>query len=120
MSRKLLAVLLLVLLCAPPARAQTVGTADMAVGVLVCVPDTTGTLAASESPCPAQPVASLQVVSGVVLSQSDYNNLLAYDGPIDQTEAANLAMTCAGTVIALYLLSLGIALVVRMIRTASD
>jgi hypothetical protein len=115
-SKKLLVGLLLAPLCAPLAEAQTVGTTDTVVGVLVCVPDATGTLSVSQAPCPASPVASLQVVSGVVLSQTDYSNLLTYDGPVDQTEGVNLALTCAGWVVALYLLSLGIGTVIRLIK----
>lgn len=102
-----------------PAKAQTVGGADMQLKVLVCVPDQTGTLSASQSPCPASPVSSLQAIDGVVLSWADYQNLLAYDGPIDQSEAANLALTCAGMVVALYLVSLGVGLVLRLIKQAA-
>jgi hypothetical protein len=101
-----------------PASAQTVGGTDQVVGVLVCVPDTTGTLAVSQAPCPSSPISSLQTVSGVVLAQSDYQNLLSYDGPIDQSEAYNLALTAAGMVLALYLTGLGIGLMLRLIRRA--
>ena len=94
------------------------GETGIPVAVLVCVPDATGALTVSQSPCPASPVASLQFVSAVLLAPSDYNNLLAYDGPISQTEGQNLAMTCAGTVLALYLLSLGIGLIIRLIKQA--
>jgi hypothetical protein len=113
-------VLLLLLCLAFPQRlrAQTVGTVDSPVQVLVCVADASGTLSASQAPCPASPVASLQFVSGVVLSASDYGNLLSYAGPVDQAEGQNLALTCAGTVIALYLVSLGIGLILRLIKTA--
>jgi hypothetical protein len=95
-----------------------VGTADTPVQVLVCVPDQSGTLQASQSPCPPSPISSLQVVSGVVLSPADYDNLLAYDGPVSQSEGQSLAMTCAGMVVALYLVSLGVGLVVRLIKQA--
>lgn len=98
--------------------AQTQGAADQPVFVLVCVPDTTGKLAVSETPCPASPVSSLQAVSGVVLSSADYANLLAYAGPVDQAEGQNLALTCAGMVIALYLTSLGVGTVVRLVKRA--
>lgn len=86
--------------------------------MLVCVPDTTGTLSVSQAPCPASPVASLQVVNGVVLSAADDQNLSAYDGPIDQSEGQNLALTCAGTVVASYLVSLGVGLCLRLIKRA--
>ena len=94
------------------------GTTGQQVGVLVCVPDTSGTISASQPPCPASPVSSLQTVSGVVISATDYGNLLAYAGPIDQAEGQSLALTCAGTVIALYLSSLGIGLVLRLVKRA--
>lgn len=97
------------------------GQPDMPLGVLVCVPDTTGTLSASQAPCPASPIASLSVVpNAVVLSAQDYQNLLAYSGPISVPDGQNLALTCAGTVVALYLVALGVGVCVRLIKQAAD
>ena len=110
--------MLLLGLSPPSALAQTQGGPDTVLDVLVCVPDATGTLSASQAPCPASPVASLQAVPGVVLSASDYQNLLAYDGPVDSSEGQSDALTCAGMVVATYLVSLGVGLVIRLIKRA--
>lgn len=89
---------------------------DTPLSVVVCVPD--GSLSASVAPCPTSPVAAPQTVSAVLLSSADYGNLLSYAGPIDQAEGYNLAETCAGTVIALYLLCLCIGAIIRLVRDA--
>ena len=82
----------------------------------MCVPDTTGTLTASVAPCPSQPIAAPAVVSGFVISPSDYANLLGFDGPINYAEGTTLALTVAGFVVALYLLSLGVGHILRFIK----
>ena len=97
-----------------PARAQLT---DTPVSVVVCVPDST--LTASVSPCPSVPIALPQVVTAVLLSPTDYANLLAYDGPIDQSAGSNLVLTVAGFVLGAYVLSLGIGSVLNLIRKAS-
>lgn len=100
-------------LCALPANAQ-----DAVSAVLVCIPDTTGTLTESVSPCPSSPIAAPGIVNGVVITGDEYNNLLVYDGPISQTEGYNLALASAGVVLACYALCLGIGTVLGLIRRA--
>jgi hypothetical protein len=96
--------------------ARSASAQSSPASVLVCVPD--ATLSASVAPCPSSPVAAPAVVAGVVLSVTDYNSFSLWDGPADPVEGQTLAMTCAGTVVASYLVALGVGLVVRMIRNA--
>jgi hypothetical protein len=105
---------LLFVLCALPLEAW--GQASVLSSVLVCVPNST--LSGSVAPCPASPIAAPAIVPGYVLAVSDYQNLLSYDGPIDTTEGNTLVLTCAGWVVASYVLCLCIGTVLRLIKRA--
>ncbi len=80
--------------------------------VIVCVPSSTVTV--SEAPCPSSPVSVVAIQSGYVLSATDYQDLLAYDGPYSSTEAYTDALSFAGFIVFGFLITFSIGLVLRV------